>query len=156
MLEKKDLLMKIRQLPRRDAVISGFLLLSVFSCTAERPQTASQSASPVSETTAPVQTASPLPETNNSAPPPVSPTVNPSAPGSLTIENIRPVIARRCSVCHGFSGGVYLDTDAKIRFNAARIKQKVVIEKSMPFNNFTEITQEERDMIGRWIDAGTP
>jgi uncharacterized membrane protein len=34
------------------------------------------------------------------------------------------------------------------------IYQQVVVAKTMPLNNATAITQEERDQIGRWFNSG--
>jgi uncharacterized membrane protein len=79
---------------------------------------------------------------------------------------VKAVITQRCQVCHSatpkdtsfglFPGGVSFDTDVQIQAKAARINQRAVIEKSMPKNNKTEMTQEERDLLGKWFAAGAP
>jgi uncharacterized membrane protein len=34
--------------------------------------------------------------------------------------------------------------------------QQVVVQKTMPLNNATQITDAERALIGRWFKAGAP
>ena len=38
--------------------------------------------------------------------------------------------------------------------NAQAIYQQVVVQKLMPMNNATQITDAERALIGRWVEAG--
>ena len=42
----------------------------------------------------------------------------------------------------------------QIQRMAARIKERAVISKTMPFGNKTGITDQERALLGAWIDQG--
>ena len=44
--------------------------------------------------------------------------------------------------------------DRRIVAMAARIKDRAVVNKTMPFLNRTGMTEEERAAIGKWVDAG--
>lgn len=46
------------------------------------------------------------------------------------------------------------DDPRTVQAFAARIKFRAVESHTMPFGNKTNITQEERDILGRWVDAG--
>jgi uncharacterized membrane protein len=82
----------------------------------------------------------------------------------LTVADIRPVIEQRCVACHsaqptqaGFAAapaGVMLDTPEQIRQHAARIYQQTVQLKAMPIANMTQMTEEERALVGQWFEAG--
>ena len=39
---------------------------------------------------------------------------------------------------------------------AVLIKQRSVVDKNMPLANKTGMTDEERLLLGRWIDQGAP
>jgi uncharacterized membrane protein len=54
------------------------------------------------------------------------------------------------------AGGVRLDTPEQITVRAARIKARAVEQRTMPLGNTTGITDEERAILGRWVDAGAP
>ncbi len=79
---------------------------------------------------------------------------------------VRTIIVQRCTICHsetpidpGFSspaGGVRFDTPDQIRGRAGRIKERAVVLKTMPLANKTGMPDEERAILGRWIDAGAP
>ena len=72
--------------------------------------------------------------------------------------------AARCSSCHAarptFDGiteapkGVMLETPEQIRRFAALIGQQAVRTETMPPGNVTEMTEEERQLLGAWIAAG--
>ncbi|KGS11016.1 membrane protein, partial [Pseudomonas coronafaciens] len=74
------------------------------------------------------------------------------------------VIQQRCSVCHSanptsqlFSvapAGVMFDTPEQIRQQAPRIKAQAITAPIMPLGNITQMTQQERDLVGAWIDQG--
>lgn len=73
------------------------------------------------------------------------------------------IIHERCTVCHSsqptsplFSeapAAVLLDTPDQIRQMAPRIKQQAIDSNAMPLGNVTQMTQSERDLIGRWIST---
>src|SRR5262245_14478072 len=93
--------------------------------------------------------------------------------------DIRPILARRCTVCHNakkrenveLSGGLALDTREGVVAGTARTR--VVVpgraaeseimrrlgdpdeERRMPLQD-RPLPASERELIGRWIDAGAP
>jgi uncharacterized membrane protein len=102
----------------------------------------------------------------------VGPVFQPKAAASTTLSSEPPVtfaqardiINRRCIACHSIyptdplfaaaTGGVHYDTAEEIKAKADRIKIRAVELKTMPLANKTEITDEERTILGRWIDQG--
>jgi uncharacterized membrane protein len=82
---------------------------------------------------------------------------------AATIDEVEQIVDQRCVPCHspnptieGHEAAQALDlTDrANIEANAAAINQAVVVEKRMPLNNETNMTQEERDRIASWAESG--
>jgi uncharacterized membrane protein len=66
------------------------------------------------------------------------------------------VVAQRCVLCHNAqvaNKGVRLDTAAAIDAQAQAIHQQAVVLKAMPMNNATQITEDERALLGRWYRA---
>jgi uncharacterized membrane protein len=51
---------------------------------------------------------------------------------------------------------VKYDTPAEIQAKANQIKVRAVDTKTMPFGNKTDMTDAERALLGRWVDAGAP
>jgi uncharacterized membrane protein len=49
---------------------------------------------------------------------------------------------------------VRLDQKEGIQLHAQNIYQQVSVTKQMPMNNATGITEEERNLIARWYQAG--
>ena len=80
--------------------------------------------------------------------------------------DVRAIINARCLSCHSryptdrtntiAPNGVMLDTPEQIVALAARIRERAVVQRTMPLNNTTGITDTERAMLGRWVDAGAP
>ncbi|MGE8382188.1 MAG: hypothetical protein ACN6PL_00895, partial [Pseudomonas putida] len=74
------------------------------------------------------------------------------------------VIQERCTVCHSskptsplFSAapaGVMFDTPQQIQAQAARIQAQAVASQIMPLGNITQMTTEERKLVGDWIAKG--
>lgn len=77
---------------------------------------------------------------------------------------VQAVIYQRCISCHsakptqpGFASpplGMMLQTPDLIHQNAAKIYQQAVQLKAMPIGNLTQMTDEERALIGAWFEAG--
>jgi len=70
---------------------------------------------------------------------------------------VRPVLEQRCYMCHGPQvqmKNVRLDSPQALKQNAQAVYQQAVVAKTMPFNNATHITDDERALIGRWFVAG--
>jgi uncharacterized membrane protein len=76
----------------------------------------------------------------------------------------RAVIDQRCLTCHSSRptdsqftvapAGVLFDTPEQIKARADRILERAVISKTMPFGNKTGMTDEERALLGRWVEQG--
>jgi len=49
---------------------------------------------------------------------------------------------------------VRLDSAEALRAQAPQVYQQVVLQKTMPLNNATQITEDERALIGRWVQGG--
>ncbi len=83
-----------------------------------------------------------------------------------SFSQVRAVLVERCAVCHsetpvmpGFVAppvNVKMDTPQQIRALAGRIRIRAVEQRTMPPGNITHITDEERTLLRRWIDAGAP
>jgi uncharacterized membrane protein len=76
-----------------------------------------------------------------------------------TFAEVQAVVAQRCQLCHNAtlqSKGVRLDSADEIASHAQQLYQQAVVLKAMPMNNATQITDEERALLGRWYEAGAP
>jgi uncharacterized membrane protein len=77
----------------------------------------------------------------------------------VTFAQVQAVINQRCVMCHNEQlnqKGVMLTTPELIGKHAPMINQQAVVQKTMPLNNATQITDSERALIKRWFDAGAP
>jgi len=85
-----------------------------------------------------------------------------TAPVSFT--DARRVIDRRCAACHSATpsdvsfgvapGGVMFDTPEQILAHVARIRERAVLTRTMPPGNKTNITEDERAILRRWLAQG--
>jgi len=85
-------------------------------------------------------------------------TAGASAP-PVTMAAVKAVVAQRCVVCHNAQvqqKNVALHTEALIRQHAQAMYQQAVVLKLMPLSNATQITDDERALIKRWVEAGAP
>ena len=93
-------------------------------------------------------------------PQPVSGTAAAAAAAApVEFAQVKNVIDQRCAMCHNAqlqSKNVALHTPELIARNAQAVYQQAVVQKLMPMNNATGITDEERALIGRWFLAGAP
>ena len=90
-------------------------------------------------------------------PAPVAPAA--AAPATVGYAQLQPVVAQRCVMCHGEalqSKGVRLDSAAELKKNAQMVYQQVVVQKTMPMNNATGLTDDERALFAQWFKAGAP
>lgn len=92
----------------------------------------------------------------------------PSKPGECKTEisfmQVNTIIQSRCVSCHSLKptdeslsappNGVTYDTPENIVNLKDKIMQRVVITKTMPQNNKTNMTLEEREVIRCWIEQG--
>lgn len=82
----------------------------------------------------------------------------------VTFAEANAIIQQRCVSCHGAKptddvqkvapNGVMFDKPEQIQKYADKIMLRAVQTKSMPQGNKTGITDEEREIIGRWIKQG--
>jgi uncharacterized membrane protein len=82
----------------------------------------------------------------------------------VSFAEVSGIINNRCIQCHAVNntdevfkqaqGGVMLDTPEQIVQHAERIKARAVTTRTMPFLNKTGITDEERQLLGWWVDQG--
>jgi uncharacterized membrane protein len=76
------------------------------------------------------------------------------------------IVSQRCVPCHaatptqpGFSAppnGMTLDTPDQIVGRAQDIYRRAVVTKDMPLGNLTGITDQERAILGAWVEQGAP
>jgi len=98
------------------------------------------------------------------APAPAEQPTQASNAGGVDFGKVHSVIQERCAVCHSakptsplFSSapaGIMLDTPQQIQQLAPRIQAQAVTAQIMPLGNITQMTQQERDLLGQWIDKG--
>ncbi len=82
----------------------------------------------------------------------------------VAFSRVQIVIKERCMPCHSehptdnvytqAPKGVMFDTPAQIKAYADQIKVQAVVSKAMPQGNKTNITEGERDLLGKWILGG--
>jgi uncharacterized membrane protein len=86
------------------------------------------------------------------------------APVNFTFADVHRIIDRRCAACHSSTpsdvslgvmpAGVSLDSPQQIQALAARIRERAVLQRSMPPGNKTRITDSERAILAKWIADG--
>ncbi|MBL8278611.1 MAG: urate hydroxylase PuuD [Pelomonas sp.] len=84
------------------------------------------------------------------APKPVPAT---TAAEPVTLAQVQAIAAQRCLACHAGEAaqkGVRLDSEAGLVAHKAQVYQQVVVQRAMPLNNATGLTEDERALIGRW------
>ena len=82
-----------------------------------------------------------------------------NAGGHFDYQKVQAVLQERCVQCHGPEvqmKGVRLDSAEQVAPRAQLIYQQVVLQKLMPMNNATQMTDAERDLIAHWHAAGAP
>lgn len=87
-----------------------------------------------------------------------------AATQEVSFNQVSQVIEQRCTVCHssspsfaGFSSapaGITFDSAEQIKLLSPRIHAQSIATQAMPLGNVTQMTQEERDLLGRWIASG--
>lgn len=94
-----------------------------------------------------------------------APAKNPNAcKENVSFAEINTIIRERCTSCHSSKptdeenkvapNGVMYDTPEDIVRKKDLIMQRVVITKTMPQNNKTNMTDKERDLIRCWLEQG--
>ena len=91
------------------------------------------------------------------APPAAPAAAAPQAPASA--QAMRQLVEQRCLSCHNeqlASKNVALHTPQLLQQHAQAVYQQVSVLKLMPLNNATQITEDERQLVRRWFEAGAP
>jgi uncharacterized membrane protein len=80
------------------------------------------------------------------------------------ITQVYAIVQQRCITCHSSKptdptlsappNGVAYDTPEQLSILKDKIMQRVVVTKTMPQNNKTGMTEEERDLVRCWINQG--
>ena len=90
----------------------------------------------------------------------IAPSPRSSASGEAAtpkFAEVKVIVEQRCQMCHNaqvFSKNIQLHTPELIIKNAQAMYQQAVVAKLMPMNNATGMTDAERDLLGRWFQAG--
>ena len=93
------------------------------------------------------------------APPPPSAAAVAAAAKPVSFAEVKAVIDQRCVMCHNAQlqqKGMALHTPELIKQHAQAVYQQAVVLRLMPLNNASQITDDERRLIGRWFNAGAP
>lgn len=82
----------------------------------------------------------------------------------VAFQKVQAIIQQRCTTCHSTTptddtftlapAGVMFDTPEQIQSLAERIKVRAVLNQSMPLGNKTQMTAQERQLVGQWIEEG--
>ena len=90
-----------------------------------------------------------------------NPSTNPSngpVVSTVSFTQVRQIVDSKCISCHSgarASGGISYENDSEIVARAGQIKSEVVVQKTMPpANSPMQMTEEERTLIGAWVDQG--
>lgn len=99
----------------------------------------------------------------------IMPRPSPMATASATVPDaarVEAIIVQRCATCHSATptdevfqvapGGVILDDLQGMQRWAQRIQARTIDAPDMPFMNKTNMTDEERAIVSRWLAAGAP
>jgi uncharacterized membrane protein len=80
--------------------------------------------------------------------------------------SIQFILQERCTPCHSdhpalvsnppAPAGVRFGTPEEVTLWRERIRARAVVTRSMPLNNRTGMTDEERDTVARWLTQGAP
>ena len=92
----------------------------------------------------------------------IRPAPTPPAPAGAAapmadFATVQGVLAQRCYSCHGAQvqmKNLRFDTADAVRQNAQANYQQVVVQKLMPMNNATGMTDAERTLVRQWFEAG--
>jgi uncharacterized membrane protein len=84
----------------------------------------------------------------------------------VSIKQITTIFENRCNSCHSANptdelwvaapNGVMFDEPQQIVVMKDQIMTRAVLTETMPQGNKTQMTDDERDQIRRWILQGTP
>ncbi len=80
----------------------------------------------------------------------------------VSFAKVQEIMNARCVQCHAeapkmmptAAKGIKLDTAHEIKAHAQLIYQQAVQQKAMPLGNVTQITDDERALLGQWFESG--
>jgi uncharacterized membrane protein len=85
-------------------------------------------------------------------------------PEKVAFSRVQLVVNERCVPCHSARptdtsiqvppNNVMFDTPDQIKSYSERIKVRAVISKTMPLSNKTNMTEDERDLLAKWLLSG--
>jgi uncharacterized membrane protein len=87
----------------------------------------------------------------------LAPVGQPVAQVPVSFAQVRQIVSERCVLCHGermVNKNVQLHTPELVRQHAQAIYQQAVVQKTMPLNNATQMTEAERAVLKRWVESG--
>jgi uncharacterized membrane protein len=73
--------------------------------------------------------------------------------------DVRAIVDQRCVMCHNAAlaqKNVALHSAELLKQHAQAVYQQAVVLKTMPLNNATQISDDERAVLRRWFEAGAP
>jgi uncharacterized membrane protein len=83
--------------------------------------------------------------------------------GDVSDADVLTITRKHCVMCHARSPshpsfdappkGVALETVDDLKVWAVKMREQVLELRNMPVGNETEMTDEERDMLARWVDG---
>jgi uncharacterized membrane protein len=84
------------------------------------------------------------------------------AANAVSFVKVQEIINTRCVQCHAeqpklmptAAKGIKLDSADGIKAHAQLIYQQAVQQKAMPLGNVTQITDDERALLGQWFEGG--
>lgn len=90
--------------------------------------------------------------------------IAPDTSPPVAFADVNDIVARRCRSCHSATptddvfrsppNGLSFDVPDTLKALAPRVRQRVVEARTMPLANKTNMTDEERAVLRRWIDQG--
>jgi uncharacterized membrane protein len=76
---------------------------------------------------------------------------------AATYTKVQTIMAAKCNGCHSArnaAGGTVLETYDQVKSKASRIRQRAIVEKTMP--PAAPLSSEEIAILECWIGSGTP
>lgn len=71
------------------------------------------------------------------------------------VDDILPIIEKRCSLCHNPRSGLPVWTEYEVIFTQKELVRRRVFEiQDMPRGNATDMTEQERELVALWVDDG--
>jgi uncharacterized membrane protein len=90
----------------------------------------------------------------------------PSDNAKVSFTTVQLIVQQRCVQCHSehptddtfkvAPNNIKFDDKKNIKMYSERIKVRAVIQKTMPNGNKTGMTQEEREVLAKWLMQGAP